>query len=638
MGTWGDEFINVRGFINANPGSTFTSLLRARVNAHRAGSSPEEVLYLPPEDWLLDLIASETLVVPESIALRFAPGARLIARGPGSALELRGALLAPVGPIFATTATMPETLLGSPAPIRLTGLTSVHPEWWGAGGLEGRTLDELSIEDQRRIARVDAEAIETAIHVAAFNNTFAGFAATGDGTFMGTPLKNRTVVELLGAYLLGRTVRVGALPFFYDTLAGTPPPYFVTLDGPAGLRDAFQRSVSVELRGRLGPQELATLRTPSDGEFVGGSMLDARFIACLRLWGVGIEAPRSVSCVRLMNAAPEPMVVHRSPHEFRHCRFRSRGSSPVSGEGTMVQVDLAVAPSPTSAAPPPAKAVAPDLEFEGCVFEAQGPVGSAVRLRSTGAVAGADFRGCTFAGEALAMIDAAGFDVSATGCRFENTMIPKALFGQVAPETGIKLHAAGPEGGVDIYLRRGAFERDRRGVFETLARLIVGAIANKDVLAVRLWPHSAINGTLSAQDCRSTSPQFLVTAEPWPDDDAPMRDATVIGLHHRFDHAGLIVPAVKPPAIHWRASAPPTRASLILVGCRFDGIVASGHPRVMAAQGESGPGGRPAVFNYGCLSGDGDFVVSEQISTPGAMAPVGIGYVPLETMMERPRT
>ncbi len=225
----------------------------------------------------------------------------------------------------------------------------------------------------------------------------------------------------------------------------------------------------------------------------------------------------------------------------------------------------------------------------------------------------------------MAMIDALGFNVSTSNCRFQNQAIPPRLRRAARPlhdADFADMHEVAPEGGVDVYLRQNPLDMDPTPT------------------ATRPPPDSS-NGApdplasasvFSSQDCRSTSPQFLVA--PFAlGRDRLMRPSTVIGLHHgfQFDPATSIPAGSRPPAIHWKAMRGIRPVALHLIGCRFDGISENGASRLLAPQTLG-----PAFFDYGILAGDREPVsmtsdLSGRVATVG-MLPFGlfVGSAPPE--------
>lgn len=630
MGTWSEEFVNVRNGVIG----PLHPWLRGRAESYRLSGvtpqSPTTIVYFPPGRWGITLEPYERLVLPEQIELRFAPGARLAPTGLGATLEIQGKLTAPVGPVFIPYED--QVPVEPLADIALTSplLERVHPEWWGAGRLHSRRFEDVGRDERRAIARLDTYALQTAIQVAMFGTTSMrpGPASAA--------LQRRTgaVLELLGSYLLDRPLHAWGLAVPRELMGffGLSPPVQIegTTDGPV---------FTLEVQGRPRWPGDPTLRA-IDG-FEGDALLKVTEIASLRVRHVTFEAPRpEVACVSMAGSEPAPERVAQLPHEFSHCRFQARGGSN-SLRGDLFRVRLAQAPR---AAREPGEhvfttvALVPAVQFEGCVFDAEASLASAIRLRGGGTISGADFRGCTFVGAAKAMIDATAFNVSAMSCRFENRVVHEALkrVGSNEIAAVMRLHWKEPEGGVDIFLgqeflpHRAAPAKDEYKYYALveLGRLAVDTVLPPNIPDLGLNPPAFAGpiGSVTAQDCRSTSPQFLVTAEPALDT-PPMRDATLIGLHHHFPFGEPGVGAtVRPPAIHWRCFRPPQPvASLVLIGCRFDGAPGRIN-RIVVGQGEPD---NPSVFDYGILIGEQDIVINNASTrTSNVISPANLGVVP----------
>ncbi len=137
-----------------------------------------------------------------------------------------------------------------------------------------------------------------------------------------------------------------------------------------------------------------------------------------------------------------------------------------------------------------------DLRIEHCAFRPTLGSGGAtpVGLHVTATGAGVEVRGCRFEGDAAAMIHCRGGALSVTSCHFANELIPSELRSGERTED---LHAAGPSGGVDVFLDRGPASPPAR---------------------------------VYAQDCYSRSAQFLATCRGAASDAGG--DSVIVALHH----------------------------------------------------------------------------------------------------------
>lgn len=375
----------------------------------------------------------------------------------------------------------------------------------------------------------------------------------------------------------------------------------ISLDSPAEL----------EIRGRLGPPEEATLtcsnRFPSGLGVVAPMLRLGAAVSSARLHAVSFDARgKGSTCVQI--DIPGPRQATQVPFDLSLCRFKSARDSLVTVDGISWRA-LRSRLSGQAAPPADSRATVPTIQAEGCVFVSEAfPAAHPVAVRVMGPVgSSAEFRACTFAGGAFAMIHASSVTPVLSGCRFANAMIPDKLRAPVAPSAWP--HADGPEGGVDVYLD------------EAVALPHVPPNAPSVVPPLERFEM----GSISAQDCRSTSPQFLVTATPRGTSIG--RDGTVIGLHHAFNHTGVISSRSKPPAIHWRAPAEPyiRGATIILIGCRFDGVVPDGAPRVIAARNDL----HPALIDCGICSGDDHLRgVSDPLIVPRLISTTVLGDIP----------
>lgn len=613
MGTWTDEFVNVSRVTEFDQVAQWlrTAVIDP-IRSARAGGREvpfgKTVLYFPPGDWFVVTAAGSPLVLPPEVEVRVAPGGRVVVLG-GGYLEIQGRLKAPIGPIFATFSTRPPgtTIVGK---VRLTGesLDRVYPEWWGAGVRKsGIFRDEDAVTPEARGAllrddEIDTEALEEALRAAV------------DRTPTGGVARNPLIVELPGRYRIRRPLTLGVVEVFM------PPPPSSTPTGDTwnwrvidhGTREiSLDSPAELEIRGRLGPPEEATLTC--SGTFPSSLLSPTPMlhlgaaVSSARLHAVSFDARgRGSHCVHI--DLPGPREATQVPFELHMCRFKGARQSLLSMDWTSWRT-LRASTGMQASSPAILRAAVPTLQAEGCVFTPQrfpDAIPLAVRLVGP-AGSSSEFRACTFAGDALAMIHASSVTLVVSGCRFENTMIPERLRSSNARDAWA--HANGPEGGVDVYL-------DEAAGFVTPRPNAPGVTPTSERFEM---------GSISAQDCRSTSPQFLVTTVPQGASSA--RDGTVIGLHHDFKHAGIVPSRSKPPAIFWRVSATAlgAGATLILTGCRFDGVVPDGAARVIA----EGTTLRPALIDCGICSGDTHLRdVTDPLRVPGLISTPVLGDVP----------
>ncbi len=582
MGTWSQEFINVSLLASVTPDVAIRTLVAQDILLEEGERTPK-VLYFPRRAdgsvWWVTL-ENETLVLPEHITVMIAPGALISPLGARGRLVIRGELQAPLGAIFPSTASPPPGIAAARlGQVDLLGprLEYVHPEWWGGGVGAG--------------PGVDSHAIEESVRVATQRATLAGGPA---------------VIELLGRYQIRRPLRL------------------------------FQNSVvvqNIELRGRPGGGDDATILA-GDG-FVGEALFDLGSsggrLVCR---DVRFDArSRAGACVRValgVDAPPEAPI--ELPHELSRCGFRGAIDAELVVFASGVPAATKVATGFVAPASRPA------VDLNGCVFTVLrawavtqenrpslllrvgarllGPEGASTR-----------FFNCVFVGEADAMIFASAQEVVTTGCRFANESFPESLR-RLSPDGPAwrTLHAARLEGGVDIVLEGMPVEDEQevRVTGDGLAPLGWRGPGLRDVARAYVGPLAS----LTAQDCRSTSPQFLF-ARRAPTDRHVGRDSTVIGLHHAFDSAPIPDPLQLPPPILWLArEGVPSGPSLQLIGCRIDGDSRRRAPMVFAPDGGND---QPTVFDYGTSSDRAQLATpvghgAERF--PGAFAPTAVGHVP----------
>lgn len=514
---------------------------------------------------------SPALILPPEVEVRIAPGAKIFVLGAGSRLVIRGALTAPVGQVFEL-----------PRPDLL--------------GIAGTGVGEVDLQDDRiecvhpewwgagrGDAEVDTQALQQAVHVA--------------------QRRSRPIpVELLGRYVLRRPL---------------------ILSAPETSSDQ-----GVELRGRFSSGGEPCLRASHDFEGVvqGEAMViiphttQSALLHAVSMDGRG----KAKYCIEARVAGSSVTAVTRAPHTLQQCAF---------GGATDAQVALHRFEPIVPAHRPFGVSHAPQLVATGCVFS---PLASSVGVRLSALPDSvATLTGCTFAGEALAMVHVMGQGVTLTSCRFHNTLVPRSVRGVGGPIAWETVHQTGPEGGVDIFVDRETYRRveaepapptEPEGL-QVTERVLV----SPDRLLRQL--RGAL-GWVSAQDCRSSSLQHVAVAQhmPLPNERA-VRDSVLIGAHHAC--APLPPPTVLardrlPPAILWRAPAAQGGA-LSLTGCRFDGLNRMGQPRVIVVRGRGAT--PPALYEYGTCSRD-RIVRTAQVGVDnsdvfsfGAVS-AAIGYVP----------
>ncbi len=477
----------------------------------------------------------------------------MVPKGRAALLVIEGLLVAPAEQIFEVPDADPFRD-GAVGHVLLHGdrVRCVYPEWWGGGG---------------GVASTDTAALQNAVRVALSRST---------------PLP----VELLGRYIVERPIVLSP--------SSITASYFRSGSG----RGDADESNGVELRGRVHPTE-ATIRCSDT--FVGDAILavDPQASA-VTLRMVSLDARgKAPACVSFALTPSDPGQVTRTAHVVRHCALR----------GATVTL-LLVTRSDAGISPGLVVSRVPMLEVIACTFSTtQGTVGA--RLAGPrGAVV--DFRGCTFAGEALAMIHVLGQGVVATSCRFDNRQVPEKLRG--AFPLWDELHRAAPDGGLDVLID---FSPDvAPPVSSPRLPLPMAVIENpplaREIVVVDPFGTAGNSivprgspGWISAQDCRSSSLQFLATSRQHPlSPSTGARDSVVIGLHHACDPTPLgLARNLLPPAIQWWI-APTTGCTLTLMGCRFDGLSHMLSPRVKVVGMNADDAARPPLFEYGTCSAD----------------------------------
>ncbi len=350
---------------------------------------------------------------------------------------------APIATIFATPGWFSRHPLAGAAQyevgtVRLSSphLEHLHPEWWGAG-------------DPGDAARPgDDEALAAALRAALRDRV-------GEVAARSLPLR-ALAVELRGTYTLAQTLRLSE----------------ATVGAVSGIE--LRGVAHVDAAPTFRCSELFNRRAP---------MIDIRGMRGVALKDLRFDAgARALSCLTIEDEAGD---VAERAHLLRHCSFRNAFGPLVSYRAN----GSALAPSPTLPLP------VAGLRVEHCRFSPRpGTTKPAAALLVSGPEATLiDLNGCTFAGEAGAMIHAGTCALTVAGCHFRNTLLP--LLPRGAPSSDA-LHGGGPVGGVDIYLD---------------------------------GPDDGAAAALYAQDCRSTSPQFLVTRA---DGRGTSGNVTVVGLRY----------------------------------------------------------------------------------------------------------
>jgi len=524
MGTWSTEFINLAEISRMDilVAHGLAAWIARRVAASAGASRRGIVLYFPPHPTPgLDARRTDAWVLESHDPIVLPPEVE-VRIAPGAKITLWGLTRLEVHGAF--TAPVEQVF-------ELPRLVTATSSGIGDVSLLGDRIECVHPEwwgAGQGDAEVDTEALQHAVHVA-----------------MRRP--RPLPIELLGCYTLRRTLML-------SQWSNTAP---------------FQ---GVELRGRFSSGD-ATFRAADDFFAVGAMVLVPHTTLSSLLHAVSFDARgRALRCLEFYLTGSSVPGVTQAPHTLQQCTFRG---------ATTAQVDLTRGPIvPSSGLPVPSPV--PRLVASGCVFA---PTATSVGVRlgwTPDAVAA--FSGCTFAGEARAMVHVRGQGATLTNCRFHNTLVPERLRNASGSIDWREVHQTAPEGGLDIFVDRESYR--------------VQVPQQKE-------PQSALGalGWVTAQDCRSSSLQHVAVARHTPaPSERVVRDSVVIGLHHACNPlpSGLARNRL-PPAILWRAPAAQGGA-LSLMGCRFDGLDRSGSPRVVVLNNPSMV--RPALFEYGTCSRD----------------------------------
>ncbi len=424
--------------------------------ANRRGGT----IYIPrlPGGQLWVDVTTTPLLIPREVTLAVAPGVVIVPVYTGASvgdgaryLEIEGVLDAPIATVFATRGWFARQSPAGAAryqvgAVRLTSphLERVHPEWWGAG----------DPSDPARPS--DSEALTAALHAALRDRLRAG--ATGRAPLRPLP------VELRGSYTLRQTLTIDA--------SGMGSEQGLELRGAAGAPDAptFQCAEAFPFGDAMMVVRQMKAVVLDDLRFDGGALAETCLVITDRLLPTGGEEPPGVPADR--------------PHVLRRCEFRG-------ALGALVSYAVSAPPATEP------RLRSEGIHFEHCAFRPGGmrheSPGAALEVNGPPTTA-VEVRGCTFRGEASAMIHATTCTLTVASCHFHNAHLPLLAADVISTDT---MHENGPTGGVDVFL-------DGPGGFVEVA-------------------------SLYAQDCRSTSPQFLVTRGG---STGPVVHATVVGLHY----------------------------------------------------------------------------------------------------------
>ncbi len=160
MGTTGPEFFNVQipdGGLHriTTDGMDNRAAIQAAIDyvATDLAEGGFGYVYFPPGQYVIDVAppgelggshGDASIYVPETVVLKFAPGATLHILD-GAIVEIQGGIEAGLYPIFNVPS---STTLGE-GPVRLTGRRQheVFPEWWGAADTGGSFSDGIDSTD-----------------------------------------------------------------------------------------------------------------------------------------------------------------------------------------------------------------------------------------------------------------------------------------------------------------------------------------------------------------------------------------------------------------------------------------------------------------------------------------------------------
>ncbi|MBI5515847.1 MAG: hypothetical protein HY909_18840 [Deltaproteobacteria bacterium] len=422
MSTFGDEFVNVREVLDArrgpgpagSPRELPASLLRDLALDLMGSGALRTVggtLYFEPGVYVLRpdaRMATEPMVIPRMVAVRFAPGALLVVDGaiptsmdstpgapvpglipgvldnlrdllpaPRPRLRIEGPLLASPGPVFGTLATERQRRANPVLREDAVGVIEVgestdtlFPEWWGA--------------DSEADTEVNADAVQ------------ACFDAAVGAALLRDPAREPTTVECVGSYLL-------AWPVALRSRWTMAPP-----------------TVTLRVRGRPGRAlgDLPKTFRGASGTF-GQALLDVAPSIALILEDVGFDGAGIAAHVVSVRGGPDGA---RASFRMAQC-----------GLGNTTGALLALTADPTLDArlgPGPR----PSLVVEGCAFEGMNEeVSSLVHGALPGA--GVSLRGCTFNGVAAGLVRCLQGRTELRGCAFQNR-------GVVALEDGVEAPCA----------------------------------------------------------------------------------------------------------------------------------------------------------------------------------------------------
>jgi len=257
----------------------------------------------------------------------------------------------------------------------------------------------------------------------------------------------------------------------------------------------------LELRGVPGADEQPTFRC-AELAFIRTAMVEVEGIEAVTFVDLRFDGgERAATCLSIRGAHTDPTA---RAHVLRRCGFRD-------AYGPLVSYRPSDSSSKVGQALPGAKSEG--LQIEHCRFERKPmSVDPQAALDVTAPpTSSVELRGCTFRGVASAMIHARSCALAVTSCHFHNEDLPATLPHDASADL---LHRRGPVGGVDLYLD---------------------------------GPEDGFAATLYAQDCRSTSAQFLVTCM---DGQKTMGDVTVVGLHYTRGPGVVLRRAI--PSIEYR--------------------------------------------------------------------------------------
>lgn len=379
MGTYGNEVINATTFMIAGgslagPTSDVREQLRqifeaaSRYAPDLATGARGAVVYLPPRDYLIrrnparssrnfqDAINTADLLVPQTVTLWFAPGARFVMAG-DVVVRIEGSIRAGVTQIFEGLVETSDTLRRGQVVFYSNRLLEVYPEWWGARSSPDDQIFSQPLDD--------TQALKDCIKAAHTDRVFAS-----GHTYNPIPIVLRgvyTVREEIEVRAIGGRLRADGTPDLtdpqYTRSSGIPNTAGIVILGRKGVAGAQIGAPSFVAATRETPFSPTNTTPGVLQQRTGRALLRIEGIHGSVIEGVGFDGvDRATTCMQITGNNARSTV-------FRGCSF-ARATKVLAQVGDYVVVNEgAVLTTGTGTFRPLAEGFSGGWDLSGLLFE-----------------------------------------------------------------------------------------------------------------------------------------------------------------------------------------------------------------------------------------------------------------------------